>query len=253
MLGATESGGTARYAYLNRQGEPLGPVARVDGGPFEGIVDFHARRAIQRSVLQVGGLASRLTKRWMGTQPFYALYDGPSMSACLAGRWQEPYPRWPSSLPRQPDGLTFLDLVRPEAVVSVSESGTGTVREAKTTHYRLELDVDQIQWPEIDRSADAAKDQALASRIAVRTLPDVRPTGRLHAEAWLDDAGRLRRFSYAPGQHGRQSRWITTDIWDFGGPPTIMDWTAQAVIDPVTMAFPDSERDAMELRLRPPQ
>ena len=55
-----------------------------------------------------------------------------------------------------------------------------------------------------------------------RALPDVTPEGILSAEVWIDDEGRLVRYSHneAPVAHPKHARapWITTELWDFGIP-----------------------------------
>jgi hypothetical protein len=118
-----------------------------------------------------------------------------------------------------------------------------------TTHYRLKLDVDRVSWPDLGDDFPATRDD-MSRRLAIKALPNPRPRGVLPAEVWLDEPGRLRRFSHCPRPDKTGKRaWPTTELWDFGGPPSIEDWKTQPVIDPVTMRFPDSEREKIS-RLR---
>jgi hypothetical protein len=252
-LATTVAEKTARFWSVNRQGDATGPPLRVMSDATEGIVDFASRRAITRSVGRSGGLIGRLSKRArpMPEMTFYILYDGTSMSACLMGRWQEPRPGWPSELPRNPAGLSFLDLMRAESLVDVVMVGREQVRGEPATRYTLQLDVDRVQWPDLDRRSAAAKHDSRIERILVNVAPDPTPKGILPAEVWVDESGRLVRFSYRPLplEHPKHSKapWITTELWDFGIPPPLEDWTTQPVIDPVTLHFPDSEREAMRM------
>jgi hypothetical protein len=219
----------------------------------EGIVDFASRRAITRSVERSGGLIGRLSKRARPTpdMTIYMLSDGSSMSACLMGRWQEPLSGWRPKLPRNPAGLSFLDLICAESVVDVAEAGRDQVRGEPTTRYTLKLDVDRVQWPEPNRSSEATKPDSRIQQILINLAPDSTPKGILPAEVWVDESGRLVRFSYCPlpSEHPKHSKapWTTTELWDFGIPPQLADWTTQPVIDPVTLHFPDSEREAMRM------
>jgi hypothetical protein len=165
------------------------------------------------------------------------LYDGPSLSFSDGREWTEPSLSLPSGLPRQPTGLAFLDLVRPESVLDVIEDGRFVVRGEPTIHYTLKLDVDQIDWPDLP---DALLEDMRSHLRPGRSLPDLRPTGVLSAEAWIDEAERVRRFSHLtwPALH-RDASWIATELWDFGGPPSIGDWKTQPVIDPVTLDLPE--------------
>jgi hypothetical protein len=187
----------------------------------------------------------------MADVPVYLLFDGPSMSGCLLGHWQQPEPKWPSELPRKPIGLTFLDLMRPESLIDAVEKDHQEVRGEQTTRYALKLDVDRLTWPKPDRSAAAAADDSRLARVAIKTVPDPRPNGVLPAEVWVDGRGRLVRFSYGPvgADHPKHDKapWPTTELWDFGVPPQLADWEHQPVIDPITLQFPESEREMMRL------
>ncbi len=111
------------------------------------------------------------------------------------------------------------------------------VRGAVVERYALKLDVDRIQWPALDRSSPPRNDPT--------------PRGVLLAEVWIDELGRLVRFSYcrlgADRPKHQKVQWPTTELWDFGVPPQLQDWKSQPVIDPVTWRFPESEREAMRL------
>ena len=210
-----------------------------------GIVDFTTRRAITRTVRRNRGLIHRLAKRWTEDVTIYLLFDGPKLSGCVLDHWQEPSPKWPAGLPRHPIGLTFLDLMRHESLVDAVEQDHQDVRGEHTTHYALKLDVDRLTWPEPDRSAAAAFDNSRLARLAIKTLPDPTPKGILPAEIWLDERGRLVRFSYqairAPTHD--KALWPTTELWDFGVPPQLQDWEHQSVIDPLTLQFPETDRE----------
>ncbi len=242
---------TARFWSVKRRGRPTGPPLRVMNNATEGIVDFAARRAITRSVHRDGGIARRLAKRWIADIPIYILFDGPSMSGCLLGRWQEPYPKWPSGLPRKPLGLTLLDLIRTESVIDAVEKRHEEVRGELTINYALKLNVDRIAWPQADRSPAAAMDDSRLARLAIKTVPDPRPKGVLQAEVWINELGRLVRFGVCglPDDHSKHAKapWTTTELWDFGVPPRLENWQNQPVIDPATFQFPESERAMIRL------
>jgi hypothetical protein len=249
-LERTVAENTARFRSINRRGGPTGPVPRTRHLATEGIVDFHSRRAITRTVRRNSGVIRRLAKRWTEDVTIYLLFDGPKLSGCVLGHWQEPSPKWPADLPRQPIGLTFLDLMRHESLVDAIEQNHQNVRGEHTTHYALKLDVNRLTWPEPDRSAAAAIDDSRLARLAIKTLPDPRPKGILPAEIWLDERGRLVRFSYRAIRARTQDKalWPTTELWDFSVPPQLQDWEHQPVIDPSTLQFPESEREMMRLR-----
>jgi hypothetical protein len=153
------------------------------------------------------------------------------------GRWGELNPRWPETLPRKPGELRFLDLVQPGAVVEQRALGDEEVRAVQTEHFAITLRLDRADWPKPKRDAAAAGGSSLLSRFAVKTLPDPRPHGEVLAEIWVDQEGRLRRFSWTE-RGGRAASakavWLTTELWDFGGPPPIADHLSQPVIDPTT-------------------
>jgi hypothetical protein len=252
-LATTVAETTARFWAVNRQGDSTGPPLRVMSNEDEGIVDFASRRAITRSVERSGGLIGRLSKRArpMPDMTLYTLYDGTSMSACLMGRWLEPRPGWRPELARLPAGLSLLDLMRAESLVDVVESGREQVRGEPATRYALKLDVGRIEWPEPNLSSESAKPDSRIERMLMNIAPDPTPKGILPAEVWLDEPGRLVRFSYrpVPSDHPKHRKvpWTTTELWDFGIPPQLEDWTSQPVIDPVTLDFPNSEREAMRV------
>jgi hypothetical protein len=179
------------------------------------------------------------------------LFDGPSARACLFGRWQE----LPSNAPFEPvsgpAGLRFLNLMLPETIIEAMEGGEDEVRSEPATRYRLKLDVDRMQWPTPEHSAVTPRGLPLVGRLLSKALPDPRPQGILSAEVWLDDAGRLVRFSHndLPTDHPkhRQALWTTTELWDFGIPPPLSNWKTQPVIDPMTLQFPQTEAEFMHL------
>jgi hypothetical protein len=123
-------------------------------------------------------------------------------------------------------------------VVEQRSLGEEMVRGAHTDHFALELQFDRADWPKPPRDAVAAGGNSLLARLAIKTLPDPRPHGLVLAEVWIDASGLLRRFSLSgPGVSGTPADafWLTTELWDFGGPPPIGDRLSQPVIDPITL------------------
>lgn len=61
--------------------------------------------------------------------------------------------------------------------------------------------------------------------------------GVIPAEVWLDEHGRLLRFSYCdlPKDHRNHEAvpWRTTEMWGFGLPPELEAWRTQP--DPRTL------------------
>lgn len=234
-LARTEAERTARFRSANLRGGPRGRLVRFGGlaSVTEGIVDFEHRRAIFRLTPRRGGLVRQALRQWTPDQPLSMLSDGPSLSLWLLGNWKEPQPRLSSQLPRQPLGLTLLDLLRPESIVDVTEIVSERPAPQPTTHYALKLDVDRLDWPEPDWGQTQFRKNALVPSL-------VRPQGTVPAEIWIDGTGRLRRFSYRTTTPKRsQAFWPTTELWDFGAPRPVEDWRTQPAIDPVKMAYPD--------------
>ena len=242
-LERTEREETARFSSSRRPGGADGRVARALAMRETGIVDFRARRAITRTEARADGLAGRLIGRLVSPGPIYQLYDGASSSFGAFGHWSEPYPPWPSALPRKPQGLQFLDLLRPESVVEERLLDRANERDGFGGHYALRLDVDRIDWPEPPRDARPAQTDSPLARRAIRSLPDPRPRGVLSADVCIDEHGRITRFAWTPSAAKPLSRpdaqpWLATELSDFGGPPRIADHRAQPVIDPLTMRRP---------------
>jgi hypothetical protein len=201
-----------------------------------GIVDFATRRAIARGhASDTGGLGRPIPSSFA----VYMFCEGPAMCGALPGGWTELFPPWPASLPRKPLELRFLDLLRADSLVQEQALGEEEVRGVPTSRFGLTLKFDRTDWPKPDRGASAARDNSLLSRLSVKTLPDPRPHGVVLAEVWIDEEGRLRRFSWTETPSGRRRpavlHWQTTQLWDFGGPPAIADRNSQQVIDPTTM------------------
>ena len=112
------------------------------------------------------------------------------------------------------------------------------MRGAQTDHLALTLKFDRADWPKVPRNAVAAGGSSVLERLAIKTLPDPRPHGLVLAEIWVDEDGLLRCFSVSGGGvwgTASEGYWLTTEMWDFGGPPAIGDRLSQPVIDPVTL------------------
>ena len=100
--------------------------------------------------------------------------------------------------------LRYLD-----GAESVEKVGTEIVRQIRTTHYRMRIDV--------KRAAEANEDDV---GDALDQIGDL----ELDAEAWIDDQGRLRRFEFTipvgelPGatDAARGRLTITQDLFEFG-------------------------------------
>ena len=171
--------------------------------------------------------------------PFLHYCEGPAISArSWHGGWSEPHPRWPTALPRAPLELAFLDLWVPQAVVARRVLGSEVVRGVQTEHIALTLRFDRAAWPKPPRDALAAGNNSRLARLAIRALPDPRPHGVMLAEVWIDQHGVLRRYSSTArrgNRSRRKARWVTTELWDFGGPPLVADRASQTVIDPITL------------------
>jgi hypothetical protein len=231
---------TARFRSQNLRGGPGGPPLRVVNTATEGIVDFTSRRAIACPAVRNRVSSRRLSNRWFADAPVYVLFDGPSESTCLLGRWQEPYLKWPPELPRLPSALVLLDLLRSESLVDAVEKGGEDVCDLPTTRYALTIDCDRIDWPKPKRAPKAPLDRRRLACWTIDKAYNPRPSGVVRAEVWIAESGRLVRFSHGPHPvaHltlGRMS-WPTTELWDFGVPPRLQSWKTQPVIDPVTLA-----------------
>jgi hypothetical protein len=141
--------------------------------------------------------------------------------------------------------------MRPESLVEATELGPADVRGEPTTHHTLKLDVDRVHWPDPGRNSLAAKTHSRVDRLLIKVASDPRPKGVLPAHAWVDRSGRLVRFSHCllPANDPKHPKalWPTTELWEFGIPPQLQDWESQPVIDPDTLSFPQSEREAMRL------
>ena len=222
-------------------------------GAIEGIVDVVSRRAITRAVdTDGGGLLRRVVERGgRDASPIYVLFDGTSISGCLLGRWQKPRASLPSSLPRGPAGLRLLDLIRPESVVDVVEEREDEVRGQPTACCRLRLDVGRVSWPSLDSTARGRSAVPFLTGLKNVALGDPIPKGIIEAAVWIDRNGRIVRYSHndAPIDHPKHAKtpWITTELWDFGIPQLLSDWKNQPVIDPLTLEFPQSEAELIEM------
>lgn len=137
--------------------------------------------------------------------------------------------------------------MRPESIIEAIGEGEEEVRGQATTRYQLKVDVERIHWSQSDRGARTPFGRSVVGRLLGTLPPDQRPQGILSAEVWIDREGRLVRYSHSdvPVDHPKhaQAPWTAVELWDFGIPPALNDSNTQAVIDPVTLQFPESEAD----------
>jgi hypothetical protein len=239
----TEGAMTARFEASDREHTPNGPGADRYAEHWVGIVDFATRRAIcapQRVAAgPLDGMLGRSKQLAPEDNPFVFFFEGPSMCGALPWRgWTDLHPNWPVSLPRKPRGLTLLDLLNPSWIIEQQSGGEEGVRGVPTRHLSLRLRLDKATWPKPPRPASAAGGRSLLDRLGAAVVRDPRPHGETLAEVWIDNDGKLRRFSWAcTGPKARvPDRWTTTELWDFGVPPPIADLKSQPVIDPITLS-----------------
>jgi hypothetical protein len=229
---------TARFREASRKGSATGPLWRPVHGLTEGIVDFNARRAIVSEVRLAGGLLGRVLNRGAGSDSDgYVLLDDVSLSGWTGERWTQPKAMFQPGVPRLPIGLGFLDLLSGGSLVSVDELGRGLVREAPAEHFDLKLDVDHIPWPQSQGSFRGPQRPGISRILNKLAPPRGHERGVISAEVWIDDHGRLVRFSFcdAPKDHPSYAAmpWYTTELWDFGVPREIGDW--RTLPDPATL------------------
>jgi len=229
---------TARFREASRKGSATGALWRPVHGLSEGIVDFNARRAIVSEVRLAGGLLGRVLNRGARSDsPDYALLDDVSLSGWTGERWTEPKAMFQPGVPRLPTGLGFLDLLSGGTLVSVDELGRELVREAPAEHYDLKLDVDHIPWPQSQVSFRGPQRPGISRILDKLAPPRSLQRGVIPAEVWIDEHGRLVRFSYCDMPKDNPNHppmpWYTTELWDFGVPPEIGDWGT--LPDPATL------------------
>ncbi len=229
---------TARFREASRKGSATGPLFRPVHGLTDGIVDFNAGRAIVSEVRLAGGVLGRVLNRGAGSNSAgFSLLDDVSLSAWTGDHWEEPRPMFQTGVPRLPTGLGFLDLLSGGSLVSVDDLGRELVREAPAERFDLKLDVDHIPWPQ-SQAVFREPQRPGVSRILNKLAPPRSlQRGVIPAEVWLDENGRLVRFSYCDMPKDNPNHpampWHTTELWDFGLPPEIGDW--RTVPDPTVL------------------
>ena len=121
------------------------------------------------------------------------------------------------------DPTSGLEQMR--GATEVTKVGTEKVRGVDTTHYRVVIDLDK-----------AVRESPATQRAAMQKLADLYTVKELPAEVWLDDAGRVRRYTSTIDTStiklptGAQSSanpitgkmTITMEFFDFG---TVVDAT----------------------------
>lgn len=237
ILERTVEARTASFAAVLQAEHPIRPAAMVSP-PTAGVTEFATRRSIVRYLEAPGRVSKRAADDSPPALPVYLLCDGPSMSSARPWGWEEAYPDWEPSLPRQPNELRFLDLLEAGVVVDQRPGGEDRLGDLVVAHYVLTLVCDRNYWPKPTVRPDAQRRAGLMRRMMLRTLSDPRPNGPVHAEVWIDTDQRLRACSWTEGRAVGASNkvlWTTTQLWDFGVPPPIADRTHQAMIDPVTL------------------
>jgi hypothetical protein len=235
---------TARFWSVSRRGGPTGPMSRLIRDANYGIVDFDSRRAIIRDTRRAHGLVGRARQLVFNPSqtPRYALFDDTSISEWAEGRWTEPAVIFQHGVPRLPLGLSFLDLLAGGRLHSARELGREPVHGVSADHYELTLDVNHIPRPQ--SGVDSGKHRPRLARLTTRLVPPRSiQRGVIPAEVWLDEHGRLVRFSHSdlPREYRNHDAlpWTTTELWGFRLPPQIQDWRTQA--DPST-STPHSKR-----------
>jgi hypothetical protein len=202
---------------------------------WAGIVDFAARRAIVRVNVGAGRLRARRTPRTI-----YEFCDGPSMAGATPGSgWTQVGQQLPNGPLREPQPLRFLDFLREGSLTDQRALGAEEVRGVPARHAALVLEVDPSVWPQPNPPEPAGGPLKLVWPLVAKTrFIDPQPGGRLPAEVWIDQQGRLRRVGWTIGNARMKASvdvWMTTELWDFGGPAAIPDRFTQPVVDPVTM------------------
>jgi hypothetical protein len=193
-LGRTEQEVTARFEARDREQSPDGPAADRYAEHWVGIVDFATRRAIgcprRTAASFLDGMRGRSRELAADEGPFVFFFEGPSSCAALPWRgWTELHPDWPVSLPRQPRGLTLLDLVDSRWIIEQQFGGDEEIRGEMTQHFRLRLRFEKSAWPKPRRTVSAAGGRSLLDRLGIAVLPDPSP----HPESVADRSARQRR------------------------------------------------------------
>jgi hypothetical protein len=139
-------------------------------------------------------------------------------------------------VPRLPLGLSFLDLLAGGRLVSSAELGRELVHGVPAHHYELSLDVDHIPWPQpgVYSGKHRPRLMRLTGPFASSTAMQ---RGVIPAHLWLDEHGRLVRFSHCHLHKEHRNHeavpWRTTELWGFGLPPEIEGWRVEP--DPGTL------------------
>ncbi|GAA2661196.1 hypothetical protein GCM10010400_19800 [Streptomyces aculeolatus] len=195
----TSAAGSARLSYGLHFGAPTLEEQEWDG---EGVVDFAARQAQVSEFLLPAHVRNGMQNAPEAiTKPHENLYDGATRLMRVGDSWLAAPDDVDRDGPRSHhDPLWPLDALF-GASDDIIEAGTGTIRDATTTHYRLTLDI-------------PAADELLPTGIKVPE-GSFRHLRELPAEVWLDDAGLARRIAIQNAAGNRQI-WKVTEFWDFG-------------------------------------
>jgi LppX_LprAFG lipoprotein len=105
------------------------------------------------------------------------------------------------------DPAQMLDYLRATSS-EIEEVGQEEVRGDQTTHYRATIDLDKVpdQAPEDQREGVRASIEALKEQLGTSTMP---------VEVWIDEDGRLRRFTQSVPSPGGDVE-VTMELYDFG-------------------------------------
>jgi hypothetical protein len=151
-------------------------------------------------------------------EPQEMIYDGANAYLRVAANWTG-FALGDPAGPRQVnDPLWPLDALF--GAGDVAEIGTGDVRGAAATRYRLAIDL-------------AKADAALPAGVTVPAGP-YRRLSRIPAEVWLDADGLARRIAVnaEPETRDGTPTWTIVELWDFGVPADITPPSPDDVVSP---------------------
>lgn len=197
----TSAAGSARLSF------GLGAPASEDRDQRgEGVVDFTARLA-QVSQQLLPGNMQEITQNLPEafTRPREMIYDGAAELMRSGESWVAFCPAERDGPRHHSDPLWLLDALF-GAGADVIEVGTDTIRDVRTTHYQLTVDL-------------TVADELLPAGIGVPEA-SFRDLRRQPAEVWLDDTGLARRIAIQ-NIAGNREVWKVIEFWDFGVPVTI--------------------------------
>jgi LppX_LprAFG lipoprotein len=105
---------------------------------------------------------------------------------------------------------------------SVTKVGSESVHGQPSTHYKATIDLDK-----------AAASNPQVSAVATQ-LKQALGTAQLPVDVWIDDKGRITRFTEATGSAGSTaapSATVSVDVYDYGTPVTVAAPPASDVTD----------------------